>query len=218
MHKPTWATVLGVFMLLFGGCGGCNHAGSIMSKGFLGAYDQAFENVEFDASSPDSLYEGENKKLRHIDEIDSSSLKTFEMLADTIIIDSDNNVNIQETMMEAFKLSDYRKTWIVRFGYIGLFISFLFLLSGILLLASREYTIQVVLLTLAASISFGIFQLFINAADVGTGHTIKKWGNVGIYFSLFLDILLLIIFLVLDKSYYKKSQAVMEDYYDDDVL
>ena len=214
MHKPTWATVMGIFIILIGGCGGCYHGSNVATSGLMDGYDAALNEEFKDAERRDSLYE-EDRPKKNIEDMDSMELVRLKRFTDTLIVDEDNNIDMTATMSEGLKISDYRKTWFKRFAYIKLFTSILFLIAGIMLLATRKFTIQTVLIALAFSLAVGIFQIFIYAGDPDSGGLINKWGNAAAYVSIFFDVILLIIFLVVDKSYYKPAQGIVEDYYDD---
>ena len=218
MKRPTWAIIVGVFMLLFGGCGALSKVGDIKTPEMMELVNETIEEAEANSkANTDSETEeeevGDSIQQTKVTELTDDEKKMLEMFSDSVEVDSMQNVNFETTMKNSFKFSEYRQTWMVRFGYMGLVVALLFLIGGIMLLASRKYTIPVVLTTLAVSLAFGIFQLAIYAADVGTGKMIGNLSSIGIYFSIALDILFLIIVMVCDKTYFRPAE-VIEDYYD----
>lgn len=216
MTKPGWATVMGVILILFGGCGAMNRVGEINTEKFTDIFDQAMEesskkNEERRATRSDST------ASIKFEELDSTEKERIIMFSDSIVVDSLDNLNIEATMKQAFGVSDYRKTWLMRLGWVGLIVSLLFIVGGIMLLATRKYTIQVVLFAIAFSMTINILRFLIFSADTGTGKMIGVGANIGIAFSFVIDIIMLILVLVSDKTYYKGVEVV-EDYYDNDQL
>jgi len=216
MSKPGWTTIVGILMLLIGGCGAFDKIGEINSDKFVNVLDNAMENSMEEnkkrrADNSDSI-----KQIKY-EEMDSADRKGLSILTDSIVVDSLNNVDMEATFKSALNVSDYRKKWMVRFGWAGLIVALLFILGGVLLLASKKYTIQVVLGTLALSLFLAAFQVFIYSSDDSSGKWIGVGANIGIAISAFVDMILLIIVGVSDKSYFKPMQ-ITEDYYDDDQL
>lgn len=216
MSKPGWTTVVGILMLLIGGCGTFDKIGEINSDKFVNAFDMAMEN-SMDESKKRRTENSDSIKQVKLSDLDSADRKGLSILTDSIVVDSLNNVDMEATMKSVLNISDYRKKWMVRFGWAGLVVALLFVLAGVLLLASKKYTIQIVLGTLALSLLLAVFQLFIYAGDDSTGKIIGIGANIGIAFSIFIDLILLIVVMVSDKSYFKPVH-ITEDYYDDDQL
>jgi len=216
MKRPIWAIIVGVFMLLFGGCGALSKVGDIKTPEMMELVNETIDEAEANSkANTDSEIEEEGDSIQQtkVTELTDDEKKILEMFSDSVEVDSMQNVDFETTMKNSFKFSEYRQTWMVRFGYMGLVVALLFLIGGIMLLASRKYTIPVVLTTLAVSLAFGILQLAIYAADVGTGKMIGNLSSIGIYFSIALDIVFLIIVMVCDKTYFQPAK-VIEDYYD----
>lgn len=147
--------------------------------------------------------------------IDSTTEKRLTMFGDSIVKDSANNVDVKETFKNMMKISDYRIQWTKNFAYIGFIICILFAISGIFFLSQRRYTIQLALTVLALSLVVGIFQFIVFRADTGSSKMISNIANFEVYWSIFLDIILLVTLMVLDKSYYYEPEVV-EDYYDNE--
>lgn len=216
MKRPTWAIVIGIFMLLFGGCGALSKIGDIKTPEMVDLMNESFEEIEANAKEDmdeETLEVRDSMRKKNVNELSEDEKKMMELFSDSIQVDSMQNVDFESTMKSAFNISEYRQTWMVRFGYIGLAVAILFLIGGIMLLASRKYTIPVVLSVFAISMAFGIFQLVIYAADTETGKMIGKLGSIGIYFSIALDIIFLIMVMVFDKTFFRPTE-VIEDYYD----
>ena len=206
MQKPGWATFIGIILLLIGGCGAINDLGDINADKMLEFQAEFMDEIENEA------FEDARDTIK-AEDLDSSDQKIIEMFGDTIVRDSTDQVDVKETLQGIMKFSDYRIMWTQRFGYIGLFISILIAISGILFLSRRKPTIPFSITILAVSMAFGVFQYIIFSADSGTSNMIATATNFGIYGSIFIDMVLLITIMVLDKSYYG-DQGIAEDYYD----
>ena len=147
------------------------------------------------------------------EKIDSSDHRFLEFMGDSIVRDSNQNIDLVKTVESLTAMSDYRIKWITTFAYIGLFISLLYFISGVLFLSSRKWVIQTAIFTISLSLILEIFQFIIFRADSGTSTMISKFANLEIYLGMFIDMALLIAIMVLDKSYYNDAYY-KEDYYD----
>ncbi len=233
MKRPGWAIAVGILMLLFGGCGALNRAGDLMLPEITELMNESVVEVNNNYDNDDTVSDMDiddvndldgipdvelldtlsSKNTKKVEDLSEEDKKILDLLSDTILLDENSNVDFEATMQNTVFISDYRKTWKTRFAYIGMFIAVLFIIGGIMLLGFKKYTIQVVLTTIALSMANNIFQIIIYAADADSGSLIGTISNFGIYVSLAFDILLLILVLVLDKTYYKPVVAI-EDYYD----
>jgi len=216
MKRPVWAIIVGIIMLLFGGCGGINRATELMLPNINDIVNESMNGAKIKIE--DDTYQDANDTLKQkepvkIKDLSDGDKKALEMLSDSIILDGDNNVDMESTIKESFYISEYRQTWIKRFAYMGLLIAVLFLIGGIMLLGAKKYTIPVVLTALVLSLAANIFQIVIYTADKDSGYFMNSWGNIGFYVSLAFDMLLIILVMVLDKSYFGPT-VVIEDYYD----
>lgn len=203
MQKPGWATFIGIFMLLIGGCGALDNFGDMNADKILEMQSEMMDEIESGKGKADTIT------------LDSISAKQLTMFGDSIVKDSMDNVDVNKTLKSMFKISDYRIEWTKKFAYIGLFISLIFALSGIFYLTRKKYTIQLSIAVLALSLAVGIFQFIIFRADSESSKMVSNIGNFEIYWSIFLDIILLVTIMVLDKSYYNEPE-MREDYYDTD--
>ena len=205
MERPGWATFIGIFMLFVAGCGALDNFSDLNADQILQVQSEVLDEMEneFQGQDADTI------------RIDSATQKRLTVFGDSIVKDSANNVDVKETFKNMIKISDYRIKWIKNFAYIGFVICILFAISGIFFLSQRRYTIQLALSVLASSLVVGVFQFIVFRADTGSSKMISNLANFEVYWSIFLDIILLITLMVLDKSYYYGSESV-EDYYDNE--
>jgi len=196
MQRPGWATVLAVFFIITALFGISSAIGDINVHN----HDIKIESESKNAPLPDS-----------------SDLEIIGMFGDSIIVDSEGKVNLESTMKSFMKISDYRKSWMIKFGYISILLCSLFLISGLLLLNKHKLTIPLSLLTLSLGIAFAIFKLMIYGQDTDTGKFLSMGEDIGNYFGIFYYIILLIVLLVCDRTYYNMETA-KEDYYDGNKL
>jgi len=207
MEKPGWATFMGVIMILIGGCSALDNYGDTNTDKALEKQAELFDDMDMDMEVARDTSTSEEI-------IDSTDEKVIRMFGDTMVRDSNNNVDVKQTIQNLIRMSPYRIQWLKRFGYIGLAIALLYILAGVLFLTHRKYTIQVALTVLAISLVFGIFQFIILRADTGSSQMISKISNFEVYWSIFLDIVLLLPIMVLDKSYFNEAYFEKPDYYD----
>ena len=113
--------------------------------------------------------------------------------------------NMPETFSNMFEMSEYMQTWIYRFGILGIFINLLLMTGGIFLLVIRRFSLHIVIGALSLSILLSIFKMVIILGDEGSGF-IAKSQCFGEAWSLFLDIALLVVVLVANKSAYNGGE------------
>ncbi len=207
MKRPGWAVVIGIFMILIGGCGALNNFQDMNAEKILEQQKEQIAELEFSHESSTSD-KTEQKEVK-----DSTDEKFIGFFGDSIVKDSNNNVDVKETIGKIVLISPYRIKWMKNFAYIGVIISILFIVSGVFFLVKKEYTIKLSISVLAISLVLGILQFIVFSADTDSGKAISFFSNIGIYFGIFVDVLLLICIMVLDKSYYNQT-PVAEDYYD----
>jgi hypothetical protein len=229
MKRPTWAIIVGILMLLFGGCGAFNKAADIVMPDMSEIINESFEeagknsSIQVDATIDtlgdsgilinDSLIVKDNKERVKLEDMDEKDRKSLEWFSDTIVTDEEGYVDMGSTMKNQFYISEYRSTWMRRFAYIGLFISIFFLVGGIMLLAGKKYVIPIVLTVLSLSIAANLFEIIVFAADKETGNFMGKITSIGSYLSMAVDVFLLILVMVFEKAFFN-PQAIVEDYYD----
>ena len=136
-------------------------------------------------------------------EADSLSAEEIEEAAK----DSARLEKITESMGEWLTFSDYYKKWVVRLGIIGLIVSIIFAVAGVLLIIGKPISIKIAYLAIGLSIAQIIFQIIIMSMDEESG-MIASFTNIGAYFMLFLDIILLVIILASDKSFFDQHEMI----------
>ena len=201
MKRPTWAIVVGVFMILIGGCSALDNFTETKTSQFQKESSKAINELDFEEIDDEAQRE----------EFDSTNLRIIETFGDSVVRDSTDQIDVKATMDQLLKMSDYRIKWMERFGYVGLFIAVLFIISGIFFLSQKKYTIPIAIGTLALSLLAGVFELFIYMSDDASSNMISQFGNIGIYLSIFIDIILLITVMVLDKTYFNADNVVYND-------
>jgi len=205
MSLPTWATVIGVIMLLFGGCGVLQNVQKINSPSALDELSAEFGDVEYEISKElgrakedrseassdiDSLSSGVEKEYEPLSEEDSAGIAMFEDVFGSI----DNILTF----------SDYYKKWIVRLGIIGLIASIFYAIAGLIIIMGKKYGAKVCIAALIASTISVIFQIVIISMDKESGFAAKA-GNVTNYFVILVNIILFIIIMASDKSYFDEG-------------
>ncbi len=185
MKTPTWAIVVGICLMLFGGC-------------------SVTKNIQA-ISMPQML---ETQK----DLMETMSSLGHESLSDTTITDSGNipNMdvlsNVADGMQKMFAVSDFTLKWTVIFGYVGLFVSVVYILSGVFLIIRKKYSINLVYLALTVNIVLGVIQSIVLASDSSGGIIAMSAGFSNI-FGIIVDLILIVIVLTMDKSTYFKTSG-----------
>jgi len=180
MKTPTWAIVVGIFLMLFGGCSVTKSIQSINMPNILEMQKQMMEKMSMPSptASTDSLTN--NSTNEH--------LKAFQGMA--------------EGMQNMFTVSEFTKTWTVRFGYMGIIVAIAYIFSGIFLMVRRPFSIKLAYGALALSMIFSLIQSMVLASD-SSGGFISKTAGFGNTFGIILDLILLVVIIAMDKSAFK---------------
>jgi len=214
MSRPTWVIFYAIFIILIGGCSLMSKVGDTQTGKLLKLQESILENTDFESEITINNNEDQSEGNDHnnsMDSLDSESIKeTNERIAaligDTLVLDENDNVDIKATFINAAKMSDYRITWIQRFGWIGIFTSLMFILGGVLMWRKSEIVIPFILTLLSTSMAVSLFQYFIFKADQDSGNLTNIGGKFEVIWSIALDAILLIVFMVVDKSYFSEEK------------
>jgi hypothetical protein len=213
MKTPTWAIVVGICLILFGGCSVTKSIQATKVPDILAMQQKMMEKMSTDTSTSDSLSNLLDSLGNSLDSLSNSSGRisnSLDSLSSSTFKDAPNPEmfeNLAEGMKEMFAMSEFAKTWTVRFGYIGIFVAFLYILSGVFLLLKKEFSIKLVYVALATSIAFGIIESAVLASDTGSG-LISKTMGVGNIFGIIIDIILLIVVATADKTAYLENNKI----------
>jgi len=188
MKTPTWGTVIGIIMIVFGGCSVMNDIKSITLPAMLEKQKVIFKD------------EMEKSKTT---EQDSVSTKNTDSLS-TVTDENDSEdffIGGEKSIEKMLDLSGFTKTWIVRFGYIGLLVSALYIIGGIFLLVRRNFSIKLVYAALVISILCSGAQAAVLTSSSSSGIIALTTGLSQI-FGIIIDIILLAVVFASDKEAY----------------
>jgi VIT1/CCC1 family predicted Fe2+/Mn2+ transporter len=197
MKTPTWGVVIGILMVLFGGCSVMNDINairlpSVLEKQRAILHEKAEER------------KNEEKDEREIEE-------EAETNQDTTLTEATDSLEFAEAMEDEedmkkieniLNVSEFTKTWMVRFGYIGIVISVLYLLAGIFLLIPKKFSIKLAYTALILSITLsGTSAVILTTDSTSTGFIGLVTGFSQI-FGVIIDIVLLAIIFASEKEAY----------------
>ena len=199
MKVPTWAMVIGVTMMVFGGCGVLNNVQKI--------------------NTPRQLEKGSGMISEISKELDKAieEQRQIELEKDSLNSESDSTSrqetaerleNLGESMSQIWKFSDYYKKWIVRIGYIGLIVSMFYAIAGVLLIMGKRIAIKISYGAIGLSLAAVIFQIVILSMDEESG-MLAGMGNLGAFFMIFVNVILLVVLLASDKSFFYEMENDM---------
>ena len=213
MARPTWVIMLSATLILIGIFSLFGRISDIN----IDKLDEMVKNISIETDIDDN---DEDKSI-HIElsseksEIDSlspekqdSAIANLEKVfgENGIVLDDNNNIDIEATTKKAIEISDYRKKWTITFGWIGAVFSVLFMIGGLLLFYKSKFTVPFIITLLSTSMAFGFFQFMIFKADVSSGNLIKLGSKFEVLFAIALDVILLIVFMAIDKSYLSEEK------------
>ena len=200
MKRPGWSTIVGIMMILFGGCGATNDFKQIYTPALM----------EF---QKDLVIELESET--DITELDSSELAMLEKLSG---LDKENQedttqVTVADHIKSMTSIPPVALSKLVMHGYIGIVISVLYALAGLLLFFKRRHVLKFAVTMLVISLIFVVYQA-IDIRGFEISRLLKMGLEFNIYFGAFLDVVLLIILAFVDKSYFRQKEQ-LGDYYDE---
>lgn len=196
MKTPTWGTVIGIIMIFFGGCGALNDIRAISMP------EQLAEQKELMKSRM------EKEKQKKLTEQDSVSTTETDSVSTTA--EDDKEIDFfgkKQSLDEILELPEFTKTWIVRFGYIGAVVSFLYLLGGVFLLVRKSFSIKLVYAALVLSILCSGAQAAVLTSSASSG-VIAITTGLSQIFGILIDIVLLAVVFSSDKEAYKADALV----------
>ncbi len=207
MDKPTWATVVGIMMILIGGCGTINNVKKINAPKAIDMASEIMNNVPPE-NTPD--------KNQDISENQDSTYQSTGREQDSVLQNRMEQDSMVTAMFEKYfgsmekmmVFTDYYKKWIVRLGIIGTLIALLYFLAGILLTLGKPIALKLTYIALLTNLAFMIFQIIIMSMDKEGGMLSKMSVNLGSYFTIFLDLVLLVIVFAVDKSFFYRSKEI----------
>ena len=223
--SPTWVKILSIMLLLIGGCSVYNDITTITMPRILVKQKEVLLELENrkDIESADthdnslmidSLGASENET--HVvenGEIFDTDTTTSTDISDTINkLGEDKQLKRNHSDAEIFKkmldVPEKTQKYMVILGYIGLMFSILYIISAILFFKKSKVAIKFLYGTLTANIIFALVSYFILRKDnslVGISNT------VGMYVSVVVDLVLLIVIASVNKFEYYALTEETED-------
>jgi hypothetical protein len=190
MKTPSWATTIGIIMIVLGGCSVMNDIKSVRLPEDL---EKAMSIIK--------------KKQRAADAIQEDSVEI--VINDSLFVaeekeaieDSISFGNHKESLEDMLKLTDFTRTWIVRFGYVGLFSAGLYILGGIFLLVRRSFSINLAYGVLIVSILSSGAQVAVLTSGSSSGFLALTTG-LSQLLGILIDIILMAVIFSSDKEAY----------------
>lgn len=188
MKTPNWGLVIGILMILFGGCSVSGDLQSINSPNIFDMQQDMLKGMSdgFNTTVSDSLISTD---------LDSTQTKRIKSDPGKMVEAMSNTMN---TM---FYMSDFTKTWIVRFGYIGVIVSFIYILGGVFLLVRKPFSLKLAYGALGLSILFSIIQSIVLSLD-SSSSLLAMTAGYSQMFGVIIDIILIIVIVSSDKTAY----------------
>jgi hypothetical protein len=202
MKTPTWGVVIGILMVLFGGCSVMSDINAIRLPAIL-EKQRAILHEKVEERKNEEKIENAAEAEEDDDTLQDSTITEDTSLVQ-IEIDTDKG-DPDETMKKVddiLNLSEFTQTWMVRFGYIGIVISVLYLLAGIFLLIPKKFSIKLAYTALILSITLsGTSAVILTTDSTSTGFIGLVTGFSQI-FGVIIDIVLLAIIFASEKEAY----------------
>ena len=204
MKLPTWAIVVGVIMILFGGCGTLGNVQKIympqqleMQKEMLEGFGDIYE------THPDSETETDSVEIK-----DSTHIQDSIYLEDAEEIEEDSTFYSEEFPTEVFNtfftIGEKGEKLLVTTGYIGMVLCLFYILAGIFMLLHRKESIRFAIIMLSVAIVFLFIQaiLFSSLDD----SYILKISSGTSFIGIIAHLALLTVILIKRKEYFPQPE------------
>jgi uncharacterized membrane protein HdeD (DUF308 family) len=190
MKTPTWATTIGIIMIVLGGCSVMNDIKSV--------------TLPSDLEKAMTIMKKEKGKAK-LNKQDSTTMAVIDSLETEDRDPEEDSISFaggkKQSVEQFLELTDFTKTWIVRFGYIGLFSAVLYILGGVFLLVRRRFSIKLVYAVLGISILCSGAQAAVLTSSSSSGIIALSTG-LGQVLGIIVDIILLAVIFTQDKEAY----------------
>jgi len=185
MKTPTWATAVAICMIVLGGCSILNDIQSIKLP-------DAIETAKVEAE----------KKLKDA-QVDSSTQVSADSLTTSENKQTEKSIKEkQKQVEEILSIPEFSKTWIVRFGYIGLAAAALYIAGGIFLMLRKSFSIKLAYAALGISILTSGLQAAVLTSSSSSG-MIALWAGLSQVLGIVIDVILLAVIFSSDKEAYQ---------------
>lgn len=189
MKIPAWAIVVAILMMLFGGCGMVSDMQQIFTPSMAELQTRMVEDME--------------QRHKNADTVTTVYRSATDSSSTTITTTTDPAFpKAGESMKKMLYISEYTRTWLIRFGYIGLFVSLLYLLGGLFLLFRKPFSIPLACTALVLSIALGIAQAIVLSRDTSSGFIANMYSIMQVI-GIVIDVILLIVVAFVDKTSYR---------------
>lgn len=194
MKTPTWATVVAILMIIFGGCSVINDIQAISMPSII---EKQKELISKEIEEDEQWEEEEiSTDTTAINDADSLSEDRYQLEDDS------TQLARKKEAMEVLNIPEFTKTWIVRFGYIGIVSSLLYILGGVFLLVRKSFSIKLAYTALIVSILCSGAGAAVLTSGSSSGLIALTTGLTQL-FGVLIDIVLLAVIFASDKEAYK---------------
>lgn len=195
MKTPTWATVTGILMIVFGGCSVMNDIKSITLPTMLEKQKSLVQ---------EKMKEARTHQLEE-DSIANASADSLAQAGNDDIEEDEEEESFEEKekkVDEMLKLPEFSKIWIVRFGWVGLVSAILYAIGGIFLLVKKPFSIKLAYVVLGISIITSATQAAVLTSGSSSG-IIALTTGLSQLVGVLIDIILIAVIWTSDKEAYQ---------------
>ncbi|MBS1625445.1 MAG: hypothetical protein JST83_15570 [Bacteroidetes bacterium] len=192
MKTPTWAYIVGILMMLLGGCNTLKNIQLVLTPTIMENQKAMMKSFTSTASA-----KADTVRESHGDSSVIVIQKTQSPFA---------NKEMSQTMEKIFFMSDFQKKWVVRLGCIGFIPALIYILAGLFFVMRKWFAVKVAYLALVLATCFSIARTLILSHDASTGFLAMS-AEFGTLFGIMIDVILLIVIIASDKSAYRKAEV-----------
>ena len=141
MKRPTWATIVGVLAIVFGVFGILGGAQEMAIPLMLEKQKEMMESLSVGQVSSEAF---------------ASNVKIA--LEKDGVAKSIDMSRLYEIIDQQFKIPEWYKSWAIGMGIVSIYVAALYLISGIILLLQKPFSIDFFYCAIAMSIIWAVFQ------------------------------------------------------------
>jgi hypothetical protein len=160
MKIPSWAYVIGIFMILFGGCDVISDMQTTIADSL---FDMESSFTITNEWQTDSTY----------DTVYTEQDTTIQVIQDSVVYSDDDTYitedDITNIATNALKISPYAHKWTIRLANVGIAVGLLYMVGGVFLMVRQRFSIKLAYFALAVSLLLAFTRIIVFALDPDQG-------------------------------------------------
>jgi hypothetical protein len=191
MKRPTWATVVGVLGIIFGGFGILGAGQDMLMPYMFTIQKEIFAGIEEQVEREADKQRGEADSVGdHDQELEKRRGIPFDGPPDPMF----------KMMEQMWNFPDWFPAWSVASGIFRLLLNGFYIMASIMLLMVKPYSIRIFYIAAGTSIGFSIIKAGVLASALSFMGIAMMLGGI---FGIIIDIVLIVVVAISDKTAFR---------------